>query len=102
MKKWIVIAVAVIAAPVLYFSLIHKKTPTSTTQIASAAAESQPLLRIALDGKYPPFEYLDKNQQLVGFNIDLANALCKEMAVKCSIERYEWDDLIPADRKSVV
>ena len=96
MKKWIVIAVAIIAAPVLYFSLIQKNTPTSSTQVASATTESQPLLRIALEGKYPPFEYLDKNQQLVGFNIDLANALCKEMAVKCSIERYEWDDLIPA------
>ena len=94
MKKWIIIALAAAAIPAWYFG-VAKKTPTELT-VASAAAEPQTTLRIALEGKYPPFEYLNKDNQLVGFNIDLANALCREMAVKCSINRYEWDDLIPA------
>ncbi|MGL6040091.1 MAG: transporter substrate-binding domain-containing protein [Deefgea sp.] len=94
MKKWIVIALAAAALPAWYFGMAQK-SPT-TNSVASAAVEPQAILRIALEGKYPPFEYVDKDNQLKGFNIDLANALCKEMAVKCSINRYEWDDLIPA------
>ena len=96
MKKWIVIAVAALAIPTWYFGMAQNKTATAAPNIASPTAESQTTLRIALEGKYPPFEYMDKNNQLVGFNIDLANALCKEMDVKCAIDRYEWDDLIPA------
>ena len=95
MKKWIIIVLAAAALPVWYFG-VAKKSPTETTTVASAAAEPQTTLRIALEGKYPPFEYINKDNQLVGFNVDLANALCKKMAVKCSINRYEWDDLIPA------
>jgi lysine-arginine-ornithine-binding protein len=100
MKKWIIIALAAAALPAWYFG-VAKKSPTETT-VASAAAEPQATLRIALEGKYPPFEYVNKENQLVGFNIDLANALCKEMAVKCTIDRYEWDALIPAiqDKKA--
>jgi arginine/ornithine transport system substrate-binding protein len=33
---------------------------------------------------------------LRGFNVDLANALCEEMKVKCKLVRFDWDDLIPA------
>ncbi|MBM5572914.1 transporter substrate-binding domain-containing protein [Deefgea chitinilytica] len=94
MKKWIVIALAAAALPAWYFGMAKKAQ--SEVNVASAAAEPETTLRIALEGKYPPFEYVNKDNQLVGFNIDLANALCQEMAVKCSINRYEWDDLIPA------
>ncbi len=94
MKKWIAIAVAAAALPALYFGMA--KQSVTENVIASAVVEPQATLRVALEGKYPPFEYVNKDNQVVGFNIDLANALCKEMAVKCSIDRYEWDDLIPA------
>ncbi|WP_273429256.1 transporter substrate-binding domain-containing protein [Chitinibacter tainanensis] len=63
---------------------------------AVAQAQSGPLVRIALEGKYPPFEYLDQSNQLTGFNVDLANALCKEMQVRCEISRFDFDQLIPA------
>jgi lysine-arginine-ornithine-binding protein len=94
MKKWIVIAVAVLALPAWYFGVAQK--PAAAKKAASTVAAPGATLRIALEGKYPPFEYVDINNKLVGFNIDLANALCKEMAVKCTIDRYDWDALIPA------
>ncbi|WP_051534582.1 transporter substrate-binding domain-containing protein [Deefgea rivuli] len=94
MKKWIVIAIAALALPAWYFGAGQK--PATASAVASNTAEPGTTLRIALEGKYPPFEYVDSNNKLVGFNIDLANALCKEMAVKCTIDRYEWDALIPA------
>jgi arginine/ornithine transport system substrate-binding protein len=56
-------------------------------------------LRIAMEGQFPPFEELDQNGRLKGFNIDIANALCAEMNTRCELKRFAWDDLIPALRE---
>lgn len=53
-------------------------------------------LRVAMEGKFPPFEELDAKGNLKGFNVDIAKALCAEMKVKCTFVRFDWDDLIPA------
>lgn len=59
----------------------------------SAHAET---LRIATSATYPPFESLDANNQIVGFDIDLANALCQQMQVECTFTNQTFDALIPA------
>lgn len=53
-------------------------------------------LRVAMEGQFPPFEELDANGQLRGFNVDIAQALCQQMKVECELQRFAWDDLIPA------
>ncbi|MBV8466088.1 MAG: transporter substrate-binding domain-containing protein [Burkholderiales bacterium] len=53
-------------------------------------------LRIAMEGKFPPFEELDSKGNLKGFNVDIANALCTEMKVTCQFVRFDWEQLIPA------
>ncbi|SLM62963.1 MULTISPECIES: arginine ABC transporter substrate-binding protein [Dickeya] len=53
-------------------------------------------LRFAASATYPPFESLDANNQMVGFDIDLANALCKQLQTTCSFTNQAFDSLIPA------
>jgi arginine/ornithine transport system substrate-binding protein len=53
-------------------------------------------IRIAMEGKFPPFEVVDSKGNLAGFNVDIANALCDEMKVKCQLVRFDWEQLIPA------
>jgi lysine-arginine-ornithine-binding protein len=60
---------------------------------APAAAEN---LRICVEGAYPPFSQVDNNGQIVGFDIDIANALCAEMGAACEMVQTEWDAIIPA------
>ena len=48
------------------------------------------------DSDYPPFNYRDEKDDLVGFNVDLAKAMCSALRVRCRISARKWGDLIPA------
>ena len=58
---------------------------------AQAAAET---LRIAIEGEYPPFNRTDKKGQLSGFDVDIANALCKAIDASCKLVKQQWDRMI--------
>ena len=60
---------------------------------APAAAEN---LRIGVEGAYPPFSAVDENGQLVGFDIDIARALCAQMKTECELVQQDWEGIIPA------
>src|SRR5688500_18473754 len=45
---------------------------------------------------YPPFTEANASGEWVGFEIDLANALCEEMQVECVPTPIAWDGIIPA------
>lgn len=53
-------------------------------------------LRIGTDATYEPFEYKAPDGKLVGFEIDLANALCAEMQRQCVFVESPWDAIVPS------
>ncbi|MBN9241829.1 MAG: transporter substrate-binding domain-containing protein [Mesorhizobium sp.] len=61
----------------------------------SGAAQAAEHLRIATEGAYPPFNSIAADGKLVGFDIDIANALCAHMKAECEIVAQDWDGLIP-------
>jgi arginine/ornithine transport system substrate-binding protein len=60
-----------------------------------AVAAAPEGLRIGVEGAYPPFNQADKKGRLSGFDIDIANALCKVLQTSCSFVRQRWDRMIP-------
>ncbi|OWW04450.1 ABC transporter substrate-binding protein [Rhizobium sp. R72] len=51
-------------------------------------------LRIATEGAYPPFNFVDGNGVLKGFDVDIAKALCKQLDADCSFQAVEWSRII--------
>lgn len=66
---------------------------TRSEQAASGVLEG---IRFVTTDDYPPFNFSDASGRLTGFNVDLARAICGELAVPCTIQSRPWDDLIPA------
>lgn len=61
-----------------------------------AQADAGKTLRVGTDGTFPPYSSVKADGKLYGFDIDIANALCAEMKVKCELVRYDFDGMIPA------
>ncbi|BBU60874.1 amino acid ABC transporter [Methylosinus sp. C49] len=61
--------------------------------LCPAAAEPRHL-RIASEGARPPFNYLDANNQLAGFEIDLTREICRRIEADCVFVTQEWESLV--------
>jgi len=53
-------------------------------------------LNVCVEGAYPPFSETAADGSIVGFDIDIANALCTEMGETCTLVKTDWDGIIPA------
>lgn len=62
----------------------------------SAYAADGSKIRIGTEGAYKPFNYIDSNGELQGFDVEIAKALCTEMKAECSFVAQDWDGIIPA------
>lgn len=51
-------------------------------------------IRFAMSGGYPPFNYYDDQNQLTGFDVEIARAVCKELGVKYTPITSAWDGII--------
>jgi polar amino acid transport system substrate-binding protein len=64
---------------------------------AGAQAQQITTIRIGTEGAYPPFNNLNAQRQLEGFEIDYVNDLCtRVMKVTCTWVVQDWDGIIPA------
>ncbi|MDO4288599.1 MAG: ABC transporter substrate-binding protein [Eubacterium sp.] len=63
----------------------------------SGGGEEDPLadgvLSVAVDDTYLPMEFRDDQNNLVGFDIDLANALAEDLGVKVEFTTVAWDGI---------
>lgn len=60
------------------------------------SAHAADKIRIATEGAYAPWNFSGPNGTLEGFEIDLANDLCKRMNRECEIVAQNWDGIIPS------
>jgi ABC-type amino acid transport substrate-binding protein len=52
------------------------------------------VINIGIEGVYPPFNYFDKENKLIGFDVDIADEITKRMGVKPNYIPTPWDTII--------
>lgn len=66
-----------------------------TAQKDTPTKDSERTLVIATEANYPPFNNTTSDGKIVGFDVDVINAVCEEIKAKCTIVAQEWDGLLP-------
>lgn len=51
-------------------------------------------LKIGTEGTYAPFTYYDENDELVGYDVEIAEAVCEKLGVKPKFVETTWDGMI--------
>lgn len=72
----------------------EKTTESSTPTIDKIKTEGKLLVGTSPD--YPPFESLDKDNNVIGFDIDVMNEVANKLGVKLEIVQIGFDGLIGA------
>ena len=106
MKKLNLNAVAAAMAAVLTLGVAgcssQSTSSTATSDNSSAvSAEDQSLKKVkdagklilGLDATFKPMGYTDENNEIVGFDIDVAEEVCKRLGVELVKQPINWDTL---------
>lgn len=73
-----------------------KKILLAATLVATALSANAKDISFGMEATYAPFEFYDENNQLVGFDVDIANMICVDLQASCKFINQSFDSLIPS------
>lgn len=56
---------------------------------------AQDVVRMGTEGAYPPFNFINDDGDVDGFDIDVGNELCARAELTCEWVTNDWDSIIP-------
>ena len=63
--------------------------------LVPSALKSKGVIKVGVDATYAPNEYKDPSDKIVGFDIDLFNAVAAELGLKATYVASNFDNIIP-------
>jgi len=69
-------------------------TVALTASLLSTSLVAQ-TIRIGTEGAYAPYNYMDADGKIAGYEVELGNALCAQAKLTCTFVVNEWDTIIP-------
>ncbi|NRB20393.1 MAG: transporter substrate-binding domain-containing protein [Rhodobacteraceae bacterium] len=67
-------------------------TALTAAMTMTASAET---LRLGTEGAYPPFNYIEADGNIAGFDVEIGLELCKRMGADCEVSAQDWEGIIP-------
>ncbi|HFU3942385.1 TPA: amino acid ABC transporter substrate-binding protein [Streptococcus suis] len=69
-------------------------TSNSTDQTLLAQIKEEGVIQIGTEGAYAPYSYHDESGKLVGYDVEVAEAVAEKLGVKVEFVETEWDSMI--------
>ncbi|MBI5651978.1 MAG: transporter substrate-binding domain-containing protein [Chloroflexi bacterium] len=98
MKRLVFTCIALL----IVVTIVACAAPTSApAPTAAPAAGGMPdlkgrALKVGSDTTYPPFESVDKDKKIVGFDVELVDEICKKVNCKATFNTADFDGLMVA------
>ncbi len=86
-------ASAATAAPAAASSVVIPDFFDPNRRLTRPSPEAVRSIRFAATADFPPFSFVGPGGDLAGFNVDLARAICTELAVPCTMQARPFDSL---------
>jgi len=56
-------------------------------------AENAPVIKVGGDDSYPPYEFIDKDGNIAGYNVDMTRAIAEVMGIEVDITLASWSEM---------
>ena len=89
MKKSKILLVAAAVVCSLIFTACSKKTTKTTNAVE--ALKTRGVFVLGLDDSFPPLGFRDDDNEIVGYDIDLAKEVSKRLGVEFKAQPIDWD-----------
>ena len=70
-------------------SILAEDASDELTDIINAG-----VIKVGVEGTYPPITYHDEEGELTGFDVDVAKAIASKLGVEAEFTESEWDSLL--------
>lgn len=70
-----------------------KADEAAKTDVADRITDSK-VMKVAFEGTYPPFNFLNDKDEFQGFDVDISNEIAKRLGVEAEFIATKWDGLI--------
>ena len=92
MKKKLALILAGTAMAAMVLAGCGDKNNASGEDVKTAeSVEDKKTFTVGFDAEYPPYEYMDENREYTGFDLELAEAVCKLEGWELVKKPLNWD-----------
>lgn len=97
MKKFLsIITILAVSAAIFAGCGSSSSSKTSTGDGSLKRVKDAGTITVGIDDTYPPMEFTDSANKIVGFDIDMANDISKKLGVKVKYVPTSWDGIFLA------
>lgn len=78
----------------MVFGMAGCSSSTAETDTSLSDIQDAGVLKIGLEGDWQPFSYHDEDDNLVGYDVEVATAIAEKLGVEAEITEGAWDGLL--------